>query len=93
MLGVPLLYDAVRRVVGRGAGLAAAASLAVMPVSVLTSRSDTMDSLMMLFIVAALWLTVRATAVGGRRSLVLAGVAVVLAFNVKLLRGSSRFQR
>ena len=32
MLVVPLLYDAVRRVVGRGVGLAAAASLAVMPV-------------------------------------------------------------
>jgi 4-amino-4-deoxy-L-arabinose transferase-like glycosyltransferase len=86
-LAVPLLYDAVRRAVGRGAGLVAAASLAVMPVSVLTSRSDTMDSLMMLFVVAALWLTVRATAVGSRRWLVLAGVAVGLAFNVKLLEG------
>ncbi len=86
-LAVPLLYDAVRRVAGRGAGLAAAASLAVMPVSVLTSRSDTMDSLMMLLSVAALWLTVRATAVGSRRALVLAGVAVGLAFNVKLLEG------
>jgi len=84
-LAVPLLYDAVRRAVGRGAGLAAAAALAVMPVSVITARSDTMDSLMMLFIVTALWLTVRATAVASRRWLVLAGVAFGLAFNVKLL--------
>lgn len=86
-LAVPLLYDAVRRAAGRGAGLAAAASLAVMPVSVLTARSDTMDSLMMLFIVAALWLVVRATAApaGGRRWLLLSGVAFGLAFNVKLL--------
>ena len=86
-LAVPLLYDAVRRAVGRGAGLAAAASLAVMPVSVLTSRSDTMDSLMALFVVGALWLTVRATAAGRRSALVLAGVMVGLAFNVKLLEG------
>jgi 4-amino-4-deoxy-L-arabinose transferase-like glycosyltransferase len=86
-LAVPLLYDAVRRAVGRGAGLAAAAALAVVPVSVLTSRSDTMDSLMMLCVVAALWLTIQATALGSRRSLVLAGVALGLAFNVKLLEG------
>ncbi|MDX6664760.1 MAG: hypothetical protein QOG68_966, partial [Solirubrobacteraceae bacterium] len=86
-LAVPVLYDAVRRVAGRGAGLAAAAALAVTPVSVLTSRSDTMDSLMMLCVVAALWLTVRAAQAGSRRSLVLAGVALGLAFNVKLLEG------
>jgi 4-amino-4-deoxy-L-arabinose transferase-like glycosyltransferase len=86
-LAVPLLYDAVRRAVGRGAGFAAAASLAVMPVSVLTSRSDTMDSLMMLFVVGALWLTVRAAASGSRSALMLAGVMVGLAFNVKLLEG------
>ncbi|HWF52679.1 MAG TPA: glycosyltransferase family 39 protein, partial [Solirubrobacteraceae bacterium] len=86
-LAVPLLYDAVRRVMGRGPALAAALALAVMPVSVLTARSDTMDSLMMLFVVAALWLTVRATELGNRRFLVLAGVALGLAFNVKLLEG------
>ncbi|HWF33837.1 MAG TPA: glycosyltransferase family 39 protein, partial [Solirubrobacteraceae bacterium] len=62
-------------------------SLAVLPVSVLTSRSDTMDSLMMFFVVAALWLTVRATQSGSRRSLMLASVALGLAFNVKLLEG------
>jgi 4-amino-4-deoxy-L-arabinose transferase-like glycosyltransferase len=86
-LAVPLLYDAVRRAMGRGAGLAAALALAVTPISVLTSRSDTMDSLMMLCIVGALWLTVRATALGSRRWLVLAGAALGLAFNVKLLEG------
>jgi 4-amino-4-deoxy-L-arabinose transferase-like glycosyltransferase len=86
-LAVPLLYDAVRRAVGRGAGLAAGIALAVMPISVLTSRSDTMDSLMMLCVVGALWLTVRATARGARRWLVLAGVALGLAFNVKLTEG------
>jgi 4-amino-4-deoxy-L-arabinose transferase-like glycosyltransferase len=83
---VPLLYDAVRRVAGRPAGLASASVLAIAPASVLTARSDTMDSVMMLLVVAALWLTVRAIAEpGSRRPVVLAGVALGLAFNVKVL--------
>ena len=85
-LAVPLLYDAVRRAVSRPAGLAAAVTLAVLPVSVLTARSDTMDSLTMMFTVAALWCAVRAATGGNRRWLVMAGVAFGLAFNVKLLQ-------
>src|SRR5450755_4673648 len=84
-LSVPLLYDAVRRVVGRPAGLAAATVLAVMPESVLTSRSDTMDSVMMLLVIGALWLTIRACQTGRHRWVLLAGAALGLAFNVKLL--------
>ncbi|MDQ6746329.1 MAG: glycosyltransferase family 39 protein [Actinomycetota bacterium] len=84
-LAVPLLYDAVRRAAGRFAGLGAALVLAVLPESVLTSRSDTMDSVMALLVIAALWLTIRAVARGERRALVLAGVALGLAFEVKLL--------
>jgi 4-amino-4-deoxy-L-arabinose transferase-like glycosyltransferase len=84
-LAVPLLYDLVRRFAGRAAGLLAAAALAVLPVSVLTARSDTMDSLMMALLVLCAWLIVRA---GERRRLApLIGAAVVLglAFNTKLL--------
>src|SRR5256885_3478774 len=55
---VPLLYDLVRRGFGRVAGIVAAAAVAVMPVSVLTSRSDTMDSLTMFLSVLAAWLVV-----------------------------------
>ena len=43
---VPLLYDLVRRGYGRWAGLAAALAYAVLPATVLTSRSDTMDTVM-----------------------------------------------
>jgi 4-amino-4-deoxy-L-arabinose transferase-like glycosyltransferase len=84
-LSVPLLYDAVRRVLGRPAALAAAAALAVLPESVLTSRSDTMDSVMMLLVIAAMWFTIRAVKTGRRRPVILAGVMLGLAFNVKLM--------
>jgi 4-amino-4-deoxy-L-arabinose transferase-like glycosyltransferase len=84
-LAVPLLYAAVRRPFGVAAGLAAALSLAVMPIAVITSRSDTMDALMMLFVVLALLAFVRACETGGAGWL-LAGAAVLgVAFNVKLL--------
>src|SRR5881227_730548 len=39
---IPLLYAVVKRGFGTAAGLAAAAALAVLPISVVTGRSDTM---------------------------------------------------
>ena len=84
-VAVPLLYDLVRRVFGRPAGIAAAAALAVMPVSVLTARSDTMDSLMMALSVLAAWLVVRAIERRQARWLYAAAVVAGLNFDVKLL--------
>jgi 4-amino-4-deoxy-L-arabinose transferase-like glycosyltransferase len=82
---VPLLFLAVRRMWSASAGLAAAAALAVLPVDVITSRSDTMDGVMMLLIVLALLLILRACDTGRLRWL-LAGAAVMgLAFDVKIL--------
>ena len=84
VLAVPLIYDLVRRLFGRKAGLGAAAALAVLPISIVTAHSDTMDSLMMLLDVLAGWLVV----VGAQRRntwFVVAGGAVLgLAFNVKV---------
>jgi 4-amino-4-deoxy-L-arabinose transferase-like glycosyltransferase len=82
---VPLLFAAVRRIWSPLAGLAAAASLAVLPVEVITSRSDTMDGVMMVLIVLALLFVVRACETGTTGWL-LAGAAVLgLAFDVKIL--------
>jgi 4-amino-4-deoxy-L-arabinose transferase-like glycosyltransferase len=81
---VPLLYDIVRRVFGRPAGLAAALAMAVLPVAVLTARSDTMDSLMVALLLGALWLAVRAIQTQRARFLYLAALTIGLAFNVKL---------
>jgi len=82
---VPLLAVTVRRMWSPAAGLAAAAAMAVLPVEVITARSDTMDAVMMLLLVLALAMLVRACEDGGTRWLVAAAVALGLAFNVKLL--------
>jgi 4-amino-4-deoxy-L-arabinose transferase-like glycosyltransferase len=82
---VPLLFLAVRRMWSTPAALAAALALAVLPVEVLTSRSDTMDGVMMALIVLALLLFVHAID-GGSNAWLLAGAAVLgIAFDVKLL--------
>src|SRR5215471_15917127 len=84
-LAVPLLFDAVRRVFGTTSGLCAALALAVLPEAVLTSRSDTMDSVMALLLVAALWCLIRAAQSRHSRWVVIAALCVGVAFNVKLL--------
>jgi 4-amino-4-deoxy-L-arabinose transferase-like glycosyltransferase len=82
---VPLLYAALRRMWSPTAGLAAALAMAVLPVEVITSRSDTMDGVMMVLIVLALLLVVRALETDSNRWLMAGAVALGLAFNVKLL--------
>jgi 4-amino-4-deoxy-L-arabinose transferase-like glycosyltransferase len=82
---VPLLYAAVRRPFGVVAGLVAALALAVLPIEVITARSDTMDAVMMLLLVVALLALVRACEAGSTLWLLAAAAALGLAFNVKLL--------
>ncbi len=84
-LSVPLLYAAVRRPFGALAGLVAALALAVLPIEVITARSDTMDAVMMLLLVLAFLLLVRACENGRTVWLLAAAAALGLAFNVKLL--------
>ncbi|HWH10997.1 MAG TPA: glycosyltransferase family 39 protein [Solirubrobacteraceae bacterium] len=83
-LAVPLLYDLVRRLAGRTAGLATAVTLAVLPVAVVTARSDTMDSLMMALLVLDAWLLLRYVERRQLRWLILAALVLGLDFNVKL---------
>ena len=86
IVAIPLLYDLVRRLFGKRAGLGAAAALAVLPTAILTAHSDTMDSVMMLLDVLAAWLVV----VGARSRrawpVIAAGAVLGLAFNVKLFQ-------
>ncbi len=82
---VPLLFLAVRRMWDTRAGLAAAVAQAVLPIEVLTSRSDTMDGVMMALIVLALYLIVRANERGSSAWLLAGAAALGIAFDVKLL--------
>jgi 4-amino-4-deoxy-L-arabinose transferase-like glycosyltransferase len=85
IVSVPLLYEAVRRLWSATAGIAAAAALAVLPIEVITARSDTMDAVMMALLVLALLLIARAIETG-RAGWLLAGAAALgVAFDVKLL--------
>ena len=82
---VPLLYEAVRRLWSPVAGIAAAAALALLPIEVITSRSDTMDAVMMALLVLALLLIARALETGRTRWLLAGAAALGVAFDVKLL--------
>jgi 4-amino-4-deoxy-L-arabinose transferase-like glycosyltransferase len=81
---IPLLYDLVRRLAGPAAALCGAATLALLPTSVITARSDTMDSFMMALLLVVAWLLVASVQRGERRLLLAAAAVLGLAFNVKL---------
>ena len=85
-LTVLVLYRAVRRVGGAGAGLVAAAALATTPVTILLNRGNISDSLLILLLVLAADATTSAFMTGRLQSLVLAGVWVGLAFQAKMLQ-------
>ncbi len=84
-IAVPLLFAGVMPVFGARAGLASALALAVLPIEVVTARSDTMDAVMMALTVLALVLAVRAILTGRSVWLLGAAAALGVAFDVKLL--------
>jgi 4-amino-4-deoxy-L-arabinose transferase-like glycosyltransferase len=83
---VGLLYGAVRRVAGSGAGLAAAAVLAVTPVAALMFRFDNPDAFLVLLLVASAYCMTRALERAGTRWIVAAGALVGMAFLAKMLQ-------
>ena len=84
VLTVLVLYRAVRRLAGPVAGLTAAAVLAVTPITVLLSRGNISDSLLILLLVLAADATSAALLTGSLRQLLIAGVWVGLAFQTKM---------
>jgi 4-amino-4-deoxy-L-arabinose transferase-like glycosyltransferase len=85
VLSVLLLYYLVRRRFGVVAGLLAALALAVTPISVVTNRDITIDSILALFLLVGAWAVLRAAETGQLRWLLLSALMVGLGFNVKML--------
>jgi 4-amino-4-deoxy-L-arabinose transferase-like glycosyltransferase len=85
MGSVVLLYDLLRRRFGRIAGCVAGLVLALTPITVAISRHNNPDALLVLCCVAALWFAARALDDHRTRWIVLAGVAVGLGFEAKML--------
>ncbi len=81
-----VLYRAVRRLAGPVAGIAAAAVLAVTPVTVALSRGNVSDSLLIMLTVLAADAASAALLTGRLRSLLLAGGWVGLAFQAKMMQ-------
>jgi len=85
VLTVLFIYRAVRRLAGPAAGLTAAAVVAATPVTVLLSRGNVDDSLMVLLLVLAADATSAALVSGRLRPLLVAGGWVGLAFQAKMI--------
>ncbi|MEQ0559141.1 glycosyltransferase family 39 protein [Amycolatopsis sp. NEAU-NG30] len=83
---VGLLYLAVRRISGPGAGLLAGAGLALTPVAALMFRYDNPDAFLVLLLVAAAYCLVRALEHASTKWLVLAGAALGFGFLDKMLQ-------
>jgi 4-amino-4-deoxy-L-arabinose transferase-like glycosyltransferase len=84
---VAVLYAAVRRVSGDGAGLLAGAVLALTPVAALIFRFNNPDALLVLLLVAAAYCVQRACEKdSGRWWLIAAGILVGFGFLAKMLQ-------
>ncbi len=84
-LTVLVLFRAVRRVAGAGAGVAAAAVLVASPAVILLDRGNVPDTLLILLLVLAADATTAAFVTGRTGCLLTAGLWVGLAFQAKML--------
>jgi 4-amino-4-deoxy-L-arabinose transferase-like glycosyltransferase len=86
ILSVYVLYRLVRRAFGARAGLLAAFSLAVMPVSVIVSRTNFPDAWLILALLLAAGAVQRAVDRDSLGWLLVSAALVGLAFNIKMLQ-------
>lgn len=86
ILSVPVVYWLTRRYFGEVAGLLAAFILAVTPAAIAVERNNTMDATLVFTLLLAAWAFVKATDSGKLKYLLLGGLFVGLAFNIKMLQ-------
>lgn len=85
VLSVLLLYYLVRRHFGDIAGVLAALALALSPISVVTNRNNTIDSVLALALLLGTWAVLKAAETGKLRWLLLCAAIIGLGFNIKML--------
>ncbi|MEI7025186.1 glycosyltransferase family 39 protein [Paenibacillus sp. y28] len=81
-----LLYLLVRKPFGRAAGVIAALIMALTPVAVAVSRTNNMDSMLVLTLLGAAWFAVKAGEEGQMRWLMASVILIGMGFNVKMLQ-------
>lgn len=86
VLSIPLLYIMVKKYAGELAGLLAAFVMAFTPVFVATNRNNTMDGMLVFFLLMAAWAFIKAAEDGKLRWLLLGGFIVGLGFNIKMMQ-------
>ena len=86
VFGIPLLYAMVKKYMGELAGLVAAFVMAITPVFVATNRNNTMDGLLVFFLLLAAWTFIKATESGKLTWLLLGALIVGLGFNIKMMQ-------
>ncbi len=86
VFGIPVLYYLVKKYMGELAGLVAALVMALTPVFVATNRNNTMDGMLVFFLLLAAWAFIQATETGKRRWLLLGAFIVGLGFNIKMMQ-------
>ncbi|MBM3178857.1 MAG: glycosyltransferase family 39 protein [Chloroflexi bacterium] len=86
VFGIPLLYIMVKKYMGELAGLVAAFVMAITPVFVATNRNNTMDGMLVFFLLMAAWAFIQATESGKLHWLLLGAFIVGLGFNIKMMQ-------
>src|SRR5260370_9781077 len=84
VLAVLVLFHLVRRHFGVAAGLLAALALALSPLSVVTDRNNTIDSILALVLLLGAWAIMYAAETGKLRWLLLSAALVGIGFNTKM---------
>ena len=83
---IALLYKLVKDQVSTTAGLVAALTLAVIPVTISTERNNTIDGLLVFVLLLATWAVLKSVQSGKFRYLLLGAFIVGLGFNIKMLQ-------
>lgn len=85
VISVAIIYHIIKKSFGIKAGLIAALCLAVTPISVAAARNNTIDNMLVMFLLLACWAGLIAAEKGKLGYLILSLVLVGIGFNIKMV--------